>query len=182
MQYPYQQYPGLGVAQFFDPCPHLIRLILIRCGQLLYPEEKNLSVLVDKVTEAIGLMPFTLAANQSFRDASMQVHPVTEAIKPRLCPKCGKESVRLFSICHTCKDLSEGGKYKTIWACKYQAIDAKGAQIMTPQGLPVLKEGCGYMEKSEKSTTEWLDELGIKYENQTKRSLGIQTLMDKGVE
>jgi hypothetical protein len=54
--------------------------------------------------------------------------------------------------------------------------------MLNPYGLPVLKEGCGYQEKSEKSTTEWLDELGIRYENQSKRSLGIQTLTDEGVE
>jgi len=173
-----------GVSPYFDPYPHLIRLILIRCGQLLYPEENNLTVLVEKVSEAIGLAPFQLAANQSFRvaDASMQTRQVSESIKPRLCPKCGQESVRLFPVCHTCKELSEGGKYKTIWACKYPAADSKGTPIMTPYGLPVLKEGCGYMEKSEKSTTEWLDELKIHYQNQTKRSLGIQTLTDKGVE
>lgn len=182
MQYPY--FPGSGVAQVFDPCPHLIRLILIRCGQLLYPEEKNLTVLVERVSEAIGLAPYQLAANQSFRmpDASMQTRQVSEAIKPLLCPKCGKESVRLFPVCHTCKELSEGGKFKTIWACKYLAVDARGTPIMTPYGLPALEEGCGYMEKSEKSTTEWLNELGIKYENQTKRSLGIQTLTDEGVK
>jgi hypothetical protein len=107
---------------------------------------------------------------------------VTEAIKPRLCPKCGKESIRLFPICQSCDELSENRKYKTVWACKYQAIDTKGTPMLTPYGLPVLQEGCGYVEKSEKSTTEWLHELGINYENQTKRSLGIQTLTDKGVE
>lgn len=172
-----------GVSQIFDPCPHLIRLILIRCGELLYPEERNISVLVEKVSEAIGLAPFQLAADHSFRvPSAQQAAPFQEAIKPRLCPKCGKQSIRLFPICQTCDELSEGKRYKTIWACKYQKIDRQGNALVNQYGLPVLAEGCGYMEKSEKGTTEWLTELGIEFQNQTKRSLGIQTLTDKGVE
>lgn len=176
------QYQNSGVSPYFDPTPHLIRLILIRCGQLLYPEEKNISVLVEKVSEAIGLMPFQLAADHSFRIQAPSQATATEAIKPHLCPKCGKATVRLFPICQTCVELSEGGKYKTIWACKYQAVDARGTPMINQFGLPFLGEGCGYMEKSEKGTTEWLEELKIPYQNQTKRSLGIQTITDKGVE
>jgi hypothetical protein len=152
---------------------------------LLYPEEKNLSVLVEKVSEAIGLAPFQLAADHSYRigpSAPQSAVSVVEGIKPRLCPKCGKETVRLLTLCHTCKELSEGGKFKTVWACKYQKVNASGAPLINQYGLPVLVEGCGYMEKSEKSTPEWLTEQRIEYKNQTKRSLGIQTLTDKGVE
>jgi len=177
------QYQNSGVSPYFDPTPHLIRLILIRCGQLLYPEEKNISVLVEKVSEAIGLQPFQLAADHSFRVNSPQQRTmVVEAIKPKLCPKCGKETVRLFPICQTCDELSENRKYQTIWACKYPKVDAGGTPMFNQFGLALLGDGCGYMEKSEKGTTQWLEELKIPYQNQTKRSLGIQTLTDKGVE
>jgi len=177
------QNPYLGTTPVFDPVPHLIRLILIRCGQLLYPEEKNISVLIEKVSEAIGLFPIETATNHNIYTKPPQPlqRQISESIKPTLCPKCGKESIRLFPICHGCTS-SEGGKYKTTWACKYQKVDADGTLMFNPYGLPILVDGCGYEKKSEKSTTEWLDELKIPYENQSKRSLGIQTLTDKGVE
>jgi hypothetical protein len=45
----------------------------------------------------------------------------------------------------------------------------------------MLLPGCGFSERSERTTTSWLDELGIDYGIQTKQSLGIKTITDDWV-
>ena len=44
----------------FDPCPHTLRLIIIRCGHLLNPNEKNVTVLYEETAKKVGVAPFSM--------------------------------------------------------------------------------------------------------------------------
>jgi len=42
---------------------------------------------------------------------------------------------------------------------------------------------CGkYKDRSEKAMVTWLEEFGVDFGNQSKKSLGIQTMTDEGVK
>ena len=154
----------------FDACPHLLRLVLIRAGQLLHPEEKDLSVLIRKVSMEMGMGG--LPPLESF-DASHTPSPeeslrerrelMRKAVRPRPptkeCPQCRQNSFELFTLCRTCQD-AEGGKYKTIFVCSQ----------------------CGFRERSELPTTIWLDKMKQEFEMQTKETLGIRTVTDEGIK
>jgi hypothetical protein len=44
----------------FDPCPHLRQMERIRVGKILFPDEKNITVLNAKVCSMIGVLPIQL--------------------------------------------------------------------------------------------------------------------------
>lgn len=141
------------MVEKFDLCPHLIRLIVIRCGQLLFPEEKNITILYEKTASLIGLMAFQTTS-------SMQGNhlPAPHEMAPaRICPKCGKKTFEIFGLCPTCQE-SEGGKFRTLFECS----------------------DCHHKEKSEKPMVVWLQEMGVDFRTQSKSSLGIKTITDEG--
>jgi DNA-directed RNA polymerase subunit M/transcription elongation factor TFIIS len=144
----------------FDLDKHTIKMVIIQCGKLLYPDEKNITTLYETTSRALGLALIettTASANHLPTPAeSAKANP--ENLLNQVCPKCQKNSFILHGLCPTCKD-SEDGKYKTMWKCY----------------------DCGHQEKSEEPMVIWLQKLGIDFRIQSKQSLGIQTVTDEGI-
>ncbi|RPI56016.1 MAG: hypothetical protein EHM49_01190 [Deltaproteobacteria bacterium] len=144
----------------FNPDVHQIKLLVINCGKLLWPEERNVTTLYRKASEALGIPTIeTTSASATHLPTpkeSAQERPEKFA---STCPKCGEKSYYIVSLCKSCK-ASEGGKYKVMFEC-YK---------------------CGYSEKSEEPMVVWLERLGIDFGTQTKKSLGIETLTDEGLK
>jgi len=147
----------------FDPMPHLIKLIVIRCGQLLFPEEKDVTKLYKETLEKLGLNFYSTPLPSFFPDPpTSPVPPIGTGpplIPPIECPTCKKISFFLHPLCRTCKE-AEAGKYKTIFRCSE----------------------CSFSEKSEKALVVWLREKNIPFPTGTKVSLGIKTLTDEGLK
>lgn len=57
----------------FDPNPHHLRLIVIRCGQLLTPAEKNVTTLYEQTAPKLGVAPFHLGSRSSNWEAASQL-------------------------------------------------------------------------------------------------------------
>lgn len=57
----------------FDPNPHLFKMLIIRCGQLIFPGEKDISALYKKTSMMIGSAPFKTSTAGSDFDASHQL-------------------------------------------------------------------------------------------------------------
>ncbi len=57
----------------FDPNPHHLRLIVIRCGQLLNPMEKNVTVLYDDTAKKVGVIPFSMTTLKNSWETAPQL-------------------------------------------------------------------------------------------------------------
>lgn len=141
------------------------KIIIIKCGMLLNPDEKNISVLYEETSKKLGLPP--LITHTGMADHLPAPHEIAQRkeddfVLPRKkCPQCKTEnSFVLAGLCNSCKD-SEDGKYKTAWIC--------------------ISKECRYKEKSEKYFTQWLKELGIEIPTGPKRQFGIKTITDDGI-
>ena len=154
----------------FDPNVHLMKLLVIRCGNEIrkakgLPEEKNITVVYNETAELLGIAPVVTttrtAGSRSPAPHEMVAENGFPLIPKRVCPVCGQETVELHSICGGCAD-AEGGKFKTLWKCSVSE--------------------CSFKEKSGKPLVVWLQEMGIDFGNQTKKSLGIKTITDDGLE
>lgn len=157
------------MAMSFDEYAHLFKIVMIKAGQEVrrargLPEEKNISKVYLEMCELVGISPVVTQVSSVPRPkdgtlffARPSVQRFKAPSKP--CPQCGMETCRLLGLCASCKD-AEGGKYRSTWKC---------AQ-------------CGYQEKSPKAITTWLDELGIDFGSQSKKSLGIDIVTDEGVK
>jgi predicted RNA-binding Zn-ribbon protein involved in translation (DUF1610 family) len=141
----------------FDANIHQIKMIVIKCGEHLFPEEKNVTTLYHKTSALLGIDK--IETNSLMAD---KIPNVIESMKAQgklfPCPKCG-EQLDIFSLCRSCKE-AEDGKYHTKFSCG----------------------SCGYFEKSEKFVIDYLNELGIEYKSISKKDLGILTITDKGLQ
>jgi hypothetical protein len=54
----------------FDPNPHLFRKLIIDFGKIMFPGEKNITVLYEKVSALLGIPPFKMGTRTSEYDAS----------------------------------------------------------------------------------------------------------------
>lgn len=159
-----------NMAMTFDEYAHLFKIVMIKAGQEVrkargLPEEKNVSKVYLEMCELVGIPPVVTKVSSMPRQTEgalvftrPQVGKRSKAPQ-RSCPQCGMETFLLLGLCASCKD-AEGGKYRSTWKC---------AQ-------------CGYQEKSPKAITTWLDELGIDFGSQSKKSLGIDIVTDEGVK
>ncbi len=138
----------------FDPMKHKINIILIRCGEQLFPGETNITTLAEMTGKLLGVEPEKMT---SIETDHLPKPSETGPFFP--CPKCGNKTLLVFGLCPTCKD-SEGGKY----AAKLQCQD------------------CKYEEKTTKHIVTILTEFGYDFKNQTKAELGIKTITDNGVK
>ena len=145
----------------FDLCDHKTKQIIIKFGKLIWPEEKNITVLYQKASEAIGMevvkTTSAMANHLPTPEESAKENPQSNF--PIICPKCNKKSYIIFGLCKSCKD-AEGGKYKTMFRC-YE---------------------CKHEEKSTEYMIVWFQRLGIDFSTQSKRSLGIKTITDEGIK
>lgn len=138
----------------FDAEPHKINLLMIRCGELLFPEEKNVTRLVELVAEATGISAEVLtSAVADHLPSPVETGPFFK------CPKCNQDLLVVDGLCPDC-EASEGGKYRSRMECR----------------------GCGYIEKSVKHVVQIYGEFGFNFESGLKKDLGIRTLTDKGFE
>lgn len=156
----------------FNPEIHRVKDIIIRCGQVLreakgLPEEKNISILYEEASLALGLPLIetsTADANHLPAPHEMMKPDGMPMIPLQKCPKCGKDSMEIFGLCPTCEDAKgengEPGKYRTKFMCKE----------------------CSHSEKSEKHMVTWLMEMGVEFGNQSKESLGVKTITDNGIK
>jgi hypothetical protein len=147
------------MSENFDVCQHQIKKIIIDCGKLLWPDEKNVTVLYEKTCDALKVPRVRVTSAHATHLPTPEESVKADQELARECPKCGKKAFFVYSICQTCKQ-SENGKYKTLLAC-YE---------------------CRTSERSEDPLVVWLDRLGIDYGTQSKASLGIKTLTDDGLE
>ncbi len=158
--------PCVGVKkEGFDPLPHLMNNLVLRCGRVMFPKIRELRALYLKTCEAVHMAPIQTTSAMANR-----YPPPQETAPVMACPKCGKMEYRLYNInsgCGGCKKESEDGKYNTKWWCHSDSPP---------------ETGCGHMEKSEMFLTQWYNELKVEYGNQTKESLGVKTITDEGVK
>src|SRR4030067_453022 len=139
----------------FDPCPHLIKQLIIRCGQLLHPEEKDITKLYLETTALLGMAPIStvattdgqgqfdagnsVSANRLPAPGEMKKPDGSWVVPRRNCSECGGiNTTIIYPLCRSCKD-AEGGTYKSMWECTE----------------------CHFKERSEKAFVQWMDELGI---------------------
>ena|SRR3989337_1089869 len=145
----------------FDLCDHKTKQIIIKFGKLIWPEEKNITVLYQKASEAIGMevvkTTSAMANHLPTPEESAKENPQSKF--SIICPKCNKKSYVLHSLCKGCKD-AEGGIYKTMFKC-YE---------------------CHHVEKSKEPLVIWMQRLGIEFGTQSKESLGIKTVTDEGLK
>jgi hypothetical protein len=150
----------------FDPCEHQLRNFIIKAGVIIrqlrgLPDEKNITILYEETAPLFGITPAPLYSSDVDHlptpEESARENPQSPFLQ--ICPKCGRNTYLLKGLCGGCKD-SEGGKYKSIRSCM----------------------DCKHQEKYEKPMVVWLEELGIDFSTQTKKSLGIQTVTDDGVK
>lgn len=143
----------------FNPEIHQIKLIIIRCGELLHPEEKNITKLYEETSVLLG-MPLIPTSTADAGKLPSPAESMKEMGMPhRVCPQCGKETFQIFGLCASCQE-AEGGKFKTLFECSE----------------------CHFKEKSKKPIVVWLREMDWDFGNQSKRSLGIQTITDDGIK
>jgi len=145
----------------FDPKIHQIKIMIIRCGQLLDPDEKNITKLYEETSRKLGVPLIATSTAETDHlptpEESARENPDNPHVQ--VCPKCGEKSYFMLGLCRTCKD-AEGGKYKTMFEC-YK---------------------CHHKEKSEEPVVVWLERLGIDFGTQTKASLGVKTVTDDGIK
>lgn len=148
----------------FNPEIHQVKLIIIRCGHAIreatgLPKENNITTLYRDTSALLGIEMIETHTGQADHLPSVSESMADIGIPNMECPSCKKKTFQIFGLCPTCKD-SEEGKYKTKFECSE----------------------CHYSEKSEKHMVRWLQEMGIDFGNQSKKSLGIKTITDKGVK
>jgi hypothetical protein len=134
-----------------DPCKQKINSILIKCGEALFPGEKNVTTLLNKTSALLGIPPEPLTSKMT------AVAPHLVKADPFLkCPWCGIRKLKIAALGSCCKD-SEYGKYKTLLSCS----------------------ACDHSEKSEKQVVTLLVEFGHDFSSAQKKDLGIETLTDR---
>ena len=57
----------------FDPNPHHLRLVMIRCGQLQNPQERNVTTLYEEMTRKLGVIPFNMSTLSNNWEAAPQL-------------------------------------------------------------------------------------------------------------
>lgn len=133
-------------------------MILIKCGEHLFPKEKDVTILLNKTAVLIGIPPEILTSDKADHlptpEESAREDPGSRF--SLICPQCGKKAFVLSDLCPDCK-ASEFGKYKSKLEC-YE---------------------CKHLLISEKPVIIWLQESGEDFKMQTKKSLGIETITDK---
>lgn len=135
----------------FDPCKQKINFILLRCGEHLFPGEKNISALILKTSILLGTTPEKLTTENGDRSPSpRQTGPFF------LCPKCKEKKLTITELCSTCPE-AQGGKFKVKLYCT----------------------ACGHEQFSEQQTVQLLTTLGYDFKLQTKASLGIKPPIPK---
>lgn len=145
----------------FDLCEHNIRQVIIKCGKLLYPGERDVTELYRKTCEAIGRKVEFIKSS----DVNHMPSPEESARQDPnskftiICPQCGKRTFVLYSLCRSCKD-AEGGIFKSMFKC-YE---------------------CHHEGKSKESIVVWMERLGIEFATQSKKSLGLKTITDGGIK
>jgi hypothetical protein len=166
----------------WDSCDYRIKEMAIKCGRLLFPDEKNITKVYEETCKLLKVpvmrtvvqakkldgtpynikavethinVPDHLPAPHEMEDTTG--HPL---VPRRDCPECKeKDALALSPLCLSCKD-AEGGKYRSVWFCTK----------------------CQYKERSEKAFVKWLDELGVDFTNQSKKAMGVQTMTDEGLK
>ena len=141
----------------FDICEHKMKLLIIKFGKFLHPEEKNVTRLYLDTCTLLGIAP--IETTSLMADHIPTLFESARKVDGHPCPQCQKNSLFVTGLCKACKD-SENGKYKTVIECKE----------------------CGSKEKSEEPVIVWLQRWGVEFGNQTKESLGIKTLTDEGLK
>jgi hypothetical protein len=156
----------------FDLCQEEKTQIVLKAGAIIkqlkgLPEEKNITILYDETALLLGIAIkkiSSLDADHLPAPNEMKTADGEPIIPLQKCPKCGKDSMEIFGLCHTCEDAKgengEIGKYKTKFVCKK----------------------CSYSEKSEKYMVIWLQKMGIDFGNQSKKELGVKTITDDGIK
>lgn len=135
----------------FYPCPHKLNLVLIRCAQLLWPREQNISILIKRISKILNVAPEPLSSS-----ITTQL-PAPADPGPRYpCPRCKSIKLVIEWLCGHCKD-AEGGKFKT----------------------KVICEECGYKEISPLFVSEWFKVLNVETVSAFKEHIGIATHQDK---
>jgi hypothetical protein len=186
----------------FDPCLHLIQMMMLAFGRVICPEERDVSKVISTVSDKIGMLPLAqrLAMHPRIFGSEPVVHhgpsPIVDngvskkmVLPTKKCIKCGKEemdtitkkpvySAHLKGICANCKDaeadpITKKPKYKSMWFCGEQ--DDK-------TGVLIPGTGCGHIEKSEKHIVQWFTELNFDFQNANKQTLGIKTVTDEGLK
>jgi len=135
-------------------CEQRVISLIQKFGEYLFPEERNVSVVIGKVGELLGL-------EVGKRKGLGKIHlPTPEETGPFFdCPKCGGKGLVIYGLCSTCKD-AEGGKFQSKLVCKL----------------------CAYETKSRKHVVSLLQEFGFEFRSATKKEIGIKTITDEGVK
>ncbi len=132
----------------FDPIPHLVNMIIIRCGEKLrrargQEEERDLTKLYQETATELGLAQIQTATIPRKGDPvestrgpdGSQTNPLVsnKPVTSRKCPKCKGTTFEVFGVRPSAEE-SEGGKYLSIFECT----------------------ACHYSEKSSKPMIEWM--------------------------
>ena len=140
---------------------HKERIRIINHGRTKWPQEKNITKLYQMACKDLGIEPKTISTSTASHlptpEESAKENPQSKF--SILCPKCNKKSYVLRGICKGCKD-AEGGVYKTMFKC-YE---------------------CNHVEKSKEPLVIWMQRLGMEFETQSKKSLGIKIVTDDGLK
>lgn len=134
----------------FDECKQKFNLLLVRVGQYLNPEEKNVTALSKQAGIFFGFPPYLLTTQDGDHLPSpAETGPFAE------CPGCNKKTLIILEICQTCEE-AEKGKFKTKFLCP----------------------SCGYQEKSTLFLIQAYNKFGLEIPEGFKQSLGIKILKD----
>jgi len=176
----------------FEPNVHLLKIVIINCGKLLWPDEKNITNLYERASEALNVPKFLTTT----KDGDHLPTPMESALGPGIEGNVDDIKIKgyvipindvrkrgvqvngdivnkLTSECPSChkRSLVLHGLCRS---CK----DAEDGKYKT-----MLRCGeCGYSQRSEDPIVTWLDKLGIEFGTQTKESLGIKTVTDEGIK
>lgn len=136
-----------------DPDQEKINRIIIKCGRLLFPEEKNVTTLLQKTSELLKIPVVSIPAPHR---SQIPAPPMPDPLFP--CPSCAANTLLIQDICPHCEE-SAGGKFHTKLICS----------------------ACSFSELSPKFRIQWYNHFGFQFKTGLKTDLGIKTITDKGV-
>lgn len=126
-------------------CDQLLRLVMIRLGEVFEPGETDSYKLYEVAAKKLGLWADIQPVQTPAGPMVMPGVPPMPKVPLQKCEKCGQESVAFVKICNGCKDSigpdGKTGHFKTMSRCG----------------------SCGDVKKSTMFLTQVYDLFGIDY-------------------
>lgn len=191
----------------YDPKVHQIQLIVQRCGELLYPEERNLTKLIKDTYRRLRLPEIWFSSREIPGDVikasapgsptmpegahsghlptpeeSIQSGMIPDNAPRTICPECKAE---IDGVDPKSGEPGKVGTYFVFSLC----VNCKDAEATTDEkGIKrpkyrskFLCSQCGHTERSERPVVSFLQEWGYQFGGM-KKDMGIKTSTDEGLK